>query len=67
MGVSSEKDPTLHFDAVYKLLRMIVNTINIGFKDSAGTISTPINKQLVSTSDLFLKMRNYDVMVDKYK
>ena len=67
MGVSSEKDPTLHFDAVYKLLRIIVNTINIGFKDSAGTICTPINKQLVSTSDLFSKMRNYNVMVDKYK
>jgi hypothetical protein len=69
MGVSSEKDPTLHFDAVYKLLRMIVNTINIGFKDSAGTICTPINKQLSpkTVSDLLWKMRNYNVMVDKYK
>jgi hypothetical protein len=69
MGVSDDKEPTLHSEAMLKLLQIIVNTIKIGFKDSAGTICTPINKQLSSktVTELFKKIQNWDIMVDKYK
>ena len=69
MGISNDKEPLLHSDATIKLLHMIINTIKIGFKDSAGTICTPINTQLSSNtvSNLMKKIQNWNVMVDKYK
>lgn len=69
MGISSDKEPLLHSDAMITLLQMIINTIKIGYKDSAGTISTPINTQLSSknVTDLMSKIQNWDIMVDKYK
>jgi hypothetical protein len=69
MGVSSNKEPLLHSAATIKLLQMIINTIKIGFKDSAGTICTPINKQLSANvvTDLMKKIRNWHIMVDSYK
>jgi hypothetical protein len=69
MGVSSNKEPLLHSTATIKLLQMIINTIKIGFKDSAGTICTPINKQLSASTvtDLMKKIKNWNIMVDSYK
>lgn len=68
MGVSSNKEPLLHSTATIKLLQIIINTIKIGFKDSAGTLSTPINKQLAGpvVNDLMNKMKNWNIMVDSY-
>lgn len=69
MGISSNKEPLLRSDPTIKLLQMIVNTIKIGFKDSAGTICTPINKQMsgAAVNDLLKKIKNWDIMVDTYK
>jgi len=69
MGISSDKEPLLHSEATIKLLQIIINTIKIGFADAAGTICTPINKQLTSktVTDLMTKIQNWDIMVDKYK
>ena len=69
MGVSSNKEPLLHSAATVKLLYMIINTIKIGFKDSAGAICTPINKQLSASTvtDLMKKIKNWHIMVDAYK
>lgn len=69
MGVSSDKEPLLHSEATIRLLQIIINTIKIGFADAAGTICTPINKQLSSknVNDLMTKIQNWDIMVDKYK
>ena len=69
MGISSVKEPLLRSDPTIKLLQMIINTIKIGFKDSAGTICTPINKQMsgAAVNDLLKKIKNWDIMVDTYK
>jgi hypothetical protein len=69
MGVSSNKEPLLRSDPTIKLLQMIINTIKIGFKDSAGTICTPINKQLsgATVNEQLKKIKNWQIMVDSYK
>ena len=70
MGVqpNENKEPLLHSTAVDKLLSTIIRVIGIGFKDSNGTICTPIDESL-SSSDITqarLQLLNYNILTDKH-
>lgn len=67
LGSSSDKEPLLHTAAVVDLLQKIIDTIQIGFADAGGKISTPIYKNLQDAGTLLKQIKNYNIMVDKYK
>lgn len=67
LGASTDKEPLLHTEAVVELLQKIIDTIQIGFVDAGGKISTPVYKNLQDAGLLLKQIKNYNVMVDKYK
>ena len=67
LGSSENKEPMLHTDAVVNILQKIIDTIQIGFVDEGGKISTPIYNGLQDASSLLKEIKNYNIMVDKYK
>ena len=67
LGSSTDKEPLLHTEAVVELLQKIIDTIQIGFVDAGGKISTPVYKNLQDAGLLLKQIKNYNVMVDKYK
>jgi len=67
LGSSNDKEPLLHTEAVVELLQKILDTIQIGFVDAGGKISTPLYKNLQDAGLLLKQIKNYNVMVDKYK
>jgi len=65
---NENKEPLLHSTAVDKLLSTIIRVVNIGFKDSNGTICTPIDTSL-SSNDILqarLQLLNYNILTDKH-
>jgi hypothetical protein len=67
LGTSTDKEPLLHTEAVVELLQKIIDTIQIGFVDAGGKISTPVYNNLQDAGLLLKQIKNYNVMVDKYK
>ena len=67
LGSSTDKEPMLHTDAVVKLLQKLIDVCNIGFVDAGGKIATPIYAALSDAGTLLKQIKNYNVMVDKYK
>jgi hypothetical protein len=67
LGSSKNKEPLLHTEAVVELLQKLIDVCNIGFVDAGGKISTPIYQGLADASLLLKRIKNYNVMVDKYK
>lgn len=67
LGSSTDKEPMLHTDAVVTLLQKLIDTIQIGFSDAGGKISTPIYNNLQDAGILLKQIKNYNIMVDKYK
>ena len=67
LGASTDKEPLLHTDAVVELLQKLIETIQIGFVDAGGKISTPVYKNLQDAGTLLKQIKNYNIMVDKYK
>lgn len=70
MGVKSNenKEPFLHSTAVDKLIGALIRVVSIGFKDSNGTICTPIDDSL-SKPDILqarLQLLNYNILTDKH-
>lgn len=65
---NENKEPLLHSTAVVKLLNTIIRVIGIGFKDSNGTICTPIDTSLSSTdiARTQLQLQNYNIWTDKH-
>jgi hypothetical protein len=57
----------LHTEAVVELLQKIIDTIQIGFVDAGGKIATPVYKNLQDAGTLLKQIKNYNIMVDKYK
>ena len=66
LGTSADKEPMLHTDAVVQLLQKLIDTIQIGFVDAGGKISTPVYKNLQDAGMLLKQIKNYNIMVDKY-
>lgn len=67
LGSSENKEPLLHTEAVVQLLQKLIDTIQIGFTDAGGKISTPIYNGLQDASILLKQIKNFNIMVDKYK
>jgi len=68
LGSSRDKEPMLHTNAVVEILQKLVDICSIGFVDTGGKISTAISKESLSGINLLMKqIKNYNVMVDKYK
>ena len=67
LGSSENKEPMLHTEAVVEILQKIIDTIQIGFVDAGGKISTPIYNGLQDASTLLKQIKNFNIMVDKYK
>jgi hypothetical protein len=67
LGSSRDKEPLLHTDAVVELLQKLIDVCNIGFVDAGGKLSTPIYNGLSDAAGLLKKIKNYNIMVDKYK
>lgn len=67
LGSSTDKEPMLHTDAVVQLLQKLIDTIQIGLVDAGGKISTPVYENLQDAGTLLKQIKNYNVMVDKYK
>ena len=67
LGSSTDKEPMLHTDAVVQLLQKLIDTIQIGLVDAGGKISTPVYENLQDAGTLLKQIKNYNIMVDKYK
>lgn len=67
LGSSTDKEPLLHTDAVVQLLQKLIDTIQIGLVDAGGKISTPVYKNLQDAGTLLKQIKNYNIMVDKYR
>jgi hypothetical protein len=67
LGSSENKEPMLHTEAVVEILQKIIDTIQIGFVDAGGKISTPIYNGLQDASTLLKQIKNFNIMIDKYK
>ena len=67
LGSSREKEPLLHTDAVVKLLQKLIDVCSMGFVDAGGKISTPVYNALQDAGTLLKQIKNYNIMVDKYK
>lgn len=69
-GISNKKEPMLHSTAVLELLKILIRTIQMGFKDSSGVLCTPLNKELNNTKkiqDLLQKSKNTSMYCDIWK
>ena len=67
LGSSTDKEPMLHTNAVVQLLQKLIDTIQIGLVDAGGKISTPVYENLQDAGTLLKQIKNYNIMVDKYK
>jgi len=70
LGIKSNenKEPFLHSTAADKLISTLIRVVSIGFKDSNGTICTPIDESLSSYDILQarLQLLNYNILADKH-
>jgi hypothetical protein len=68
LGSSRDKEPMLHTNAVVEILQKLVDICSTGFVDAGGKISTAVSTEsLLGISSLMKQIKNYNVMVDKYK
>lgn len=68
LGSSRDKEPMLHTSAVVEILQKLVDICSTGFVDAGGKISTAVSvESLLGINVLMKQIKNYNVMVDKYK
>jgi hypothetical protein len=67
IGVGPEFEGILQSGPVVQLLTKIINVIQAGFKDSAGTIGVPLYNELASieTAQLLTKLTRNDIQITK--
>lgn len=68
LGSSRDKEPMLHTNAVVEILQKLVDICSTGFVDAGGKISTAVSSEsLLGINALMQQIKNYNIMVDKYK